>query len=58
MVLEQVSPNRRFRLSDAIEEIPCGGASWTLNRHHSMKIRENPEHVLSGLQIFFDFTMC
>ena len=24
MVLEQVSPNRRFRLSDAIEEIPCG----------------------------------
>ena len=32
-------------------KFPCGGASWTLDSHNSMKIRENPENVLPGLWI-------
>ena len=54
MALGQVSPNRRFRLSDAIEKFRVG---CKLD-FEPASIRENPEHVLSGLQIFFDFTMC
>ena len=29
----------------------CGGASWTLDSHDSMKIPENTENVLPGLRI-------
>ena len=30
-------------------KLQCGGASWTLDPHNSMKIHENPENVLPGL---------
>ena len=32
-----------FGVSDAIAEILCRGASWTLDPRNSMKICENPE---------------
>ena len=35
-----------FGVSDAIDEFPCWDASWTLDPHNSVKIRENPENVL------------
>ena len=46
-------------LATPLMEFPCGGASWTLDQHNSMKIRENPESVLPGLFILLHpNTMC
>ena len=36
----------------------CGGVSWALNQHCSLKIRENPENVHPGLWILLHHKTC
>ena len=52
--------NRRFLgLATSLMKFPCGDASWTLDPHNSMKIRENPENICTGLWIILHpNTMC